>query len=87
MEALLRSLVGKQQEVQQNYLETKKAIEQVCSQALDRLEILFSEKALLLQSEEVELRMLNEKLEWAKTFMRFQEKNLKPIFYFQTQEK
>lgn len=30
------------------------------------------EKTFLIRSEEIELRMLNEKLEWAKTFIRFQ---------------
>lgn len=31
--------------------------------------------------------MLNEKLDWAKAFVKFQEKTLKPIYYFHSQER
>jgi hypothetical protein len=31
--------------------------------------------------------MLNEKLDWAKAFVKFQEKTLKPIYYFHSQQR
>lgn len=41
LEALLKGLAGKRQEIEHNYLEIKTSIQQVCNQALDRLEHLF----------------------------------------------
>jgi hypothetical protein len=48
---------------------------------------MYGEKMFMLTSDEIELKMASERLEWAKTFIRFQEKNLKPIFYFQSQDR
>ena len=31
--------------------------------------------------------MLNEKLDWAKAFVKFQEKTLKPIYYLHSQQR
>lgn len=43
-----------------------------------------AEKMSSLDSFEIELKMLNERLEWSKAFIKFQEKHLKPIHYFQS---
>jgi hypothetical protein len=84
--SLLRTLELKREEVEHNYEATKHAIEMVAEQSLKTLKHLHAERSFLLRSDEIELRMLSEKLEWAKTFIRFQERNLKPIFYFQSQD-
>lgn len=62
-------------------------MQDIYDKAMSKLHTLFMEKILVVQSEEIQLKMLSEKLEWARTFIRFQEKNLKPLYYFQAQER
>jgi hypothetical protein len=54
---------------------------------MQTLEMLMADKSMLLSSDELELKMLNEKLDWSKAFIKFQEKTLKPIHYFHSQDR
>lgn len=77
----------KREEIEDNYKETKKYLEMQFEKSMTNLNQLMQEKVAALHSDELDLRMMVEKLEWSKAFIKFQEKNLKPIFYIQSQQR
>jgi hypothetical protein len=85
LESLLQDIEEVSGLITNNYESTRKKLAAEFERALGQLEDHYFSKISKVNSDEVELNMIYQKLEWSKAFIKHQEKYLKPIHYFKLQ--